>query len=300
MVRITPIDYAMTAGVGFGFTRYSVWFQKPANAFQAGYTSGFDSMVLGEYQALSKDQALANQQLLHLWERGGNAVHAMQWPASHDRGYNETMTGAIRNLLEHHDAPRTVVTGGVSQIKAVQRGEQLFNLAAIGVGPNKRGLLKSLREDGRWEGSVYAVPFRTAIAVQELETRIDARGSGVQTLSVGPLADLEAGEQIVLQFTASDSRNGTAEFSVRHEAGGTLPGTSQTLALSADNKSYRFVLRAQLPADGCMLSVNLPASAQIKQIHAQRETEQVARPHRGIHTGVPHQGGMTFDLLPDA
>jgi hypothetical protein len=290
----------MTAGVGFGFTRYSVWFQKPSNAFQAGYTSGFDSMVLGEYQALTKDQALANQQLLHLWERGGNAVHAMKWPASHDRGYNDTMAGAIRNLLKHHDTPRTVVTGGVSQIKAVQRGELQFNLAAIGVGPNKRGLLKSLREDGSWEGSVYAVPFRTAIAVQEMETRIDARGSGVQTLSVGPIGELEAGEQIVLEFTASHAGNGVLDFSIRHEAGGILSGTSQTLALSSDDKSYRFVLRAQLPADGCILSVNLPASAQIKQAQAQRETEQVARPHRGSHTGVPHQGGVTFDLLPDA
>jgi len=295
--RITPIDYALTAGVGFGFTRYSVWFKKPNYAFKAGYSSGFDSMVFGEYQALTGDQDLANEQLLHVWERGGNAIHAMKWPDSHDKGFNETMTGAIRNLLENHDEPRTAVTGGVGQVKPFEVENRRFNVAAIGTAPNKRGLLKSLRADGSWEGSVYAVPFRTAITVRPLATDISRNDRGVSVLELEPLDGLEGGEQVVLTFNADASRVGEMRFRVRHTDGGFLPGYDQIVDATVGSRAYRFIFRSQMPAEGLILSLEIPDGFQPRDILAQRQTEEVARPHRDDHEGIPHLGGLNFDLL---
>ncbi|MGZ0709711.1 hypothetical protein ACWPKO_15385 [Coraliomargarita sp. W4R53] len=295
--RITPIDYALTAGVGFGFTRYSVWFKKPSYAFKAGFSSGFDSMVLGEYQALTADQNLANEQLVHIWERGGNSVHAMLWPASHDKGFNQTMTEAIRNLLKNHDEPRTVVTGGVGQVKPVDVGGRRLNVAALGTTSNKRGLLKSLKADGSWEGSVYAVPFRTSISVEALETKLTRNEEGLNVLELGPLDRLDGGEQVVLSFRAKSTRPSQIRFRIRHEGGGYLPGYDQFVRVGTQAHAYRWVLRTQLPADGLVLSVELADGVQVSDEEAQRQVEEVARPHRDDHEGIPHQGGVTFDLL---
>ncbi|HAV13030.1 MAG TPA: hypothetical protein DCX06_06000, partial [Opitutae bacterium] len=299
MTRITPIDYALTAGVGFGFTRYSVWFKKPAYALKAGYSSGFDSMVMGEYQALTSDQKLANEQLVHVWEKGGNAIHAMKWPESHDKGFNETMTQAIRNLLEKHDTPRTVVTGGVGQIKAFSNGERRFNIASLGTGADKRGLIKSLKEDGSWEGSVYAVPFRTAVSVKPIEVGMTSRIGVGNVLELSPVKSIEGGEQIVLTFMASSTMGqATLQFNVYHELGGMLPGYEQAITVGEKVKQYRFVLSAQLPADDLVVSLSVPSNVRISEASAQRETEEVARPHRDDHEGIPHQGGVSFDILP--
>jgi hypothetical protein len=298
MVRITPIDYALTSGVGFGFTRFTVWFNKPNYAFKAGFSSGFDSITFGEYQALTSDQDLANEQLIHVWEKGANAIHAMKWPDSHDRGFNKTMRGAIENLVENYDRPRTAVTGGISQIKPYIHEDRRFNIAAIGQGANKRGLLKSLREDGTWEGSVYTVPFRTAITVQALKVESRISEKGLRVLEVGPLKGLESGEQVVIHFIAKSSTSSALRFDLRHQTGGPLPGYGQVVAVGAEPRDYRFVLRTQLPADGLVLCIELPDGVVVEDATAQRETEEVARPHRDDHEGVPHQGGVAFDLLP--
>jgi len=297
IVRITPIDYALTSGVGFGFTRFTVWFNKPNYAFKAGFTSGFDSITFGEYQALTADQDLANEQLVHVWEKGGNAIHAMKWPDSHDRGFNETMRGAIENLLSDYDKPRTTVTGGISKIKPFILYDRRFNIAAIGQGPNKRGLLKSLREDGTWEGSVYAVPFRTAISVQTLPTDYKTNVAGVRVLEVGPLTELEGGEQVVVKFTARCSGVSAVRFNVRHTSGGQLPGFEQVLEVGEELRAFRCVLRSQLPVDDLVISIEVPAGVHLDDVVAQRQTQKVARPHRDDHEGIPHQGGVTFDIL---
>jgi hypothetical protein len=274
-----------------------VWFNKPHNAFKAGFTSGFDSITFGEYQALTADQDLANEQLIHVWKKGGNAIHAMNWPASHDRGFNQTMKGAIEHLLENYDKPRTVVTGGISKIKDYEANGHSLNVAAIGQGDSKRGLLKSLRADGSWEGSVYAVPFRTVISTRDLQVT-DARDFvGARVLETEPILGIEGGEQFVAQFQGSSARGGEIRFRLRHRDGGYLPGYDQIIKATASSRAYRFVLRSQMPADGLILSMEIPNDFQPRNISAQRQTEEVARPHRDDHEGIPHQGGMNFDLL---
>ncbi|TVP75165.1 MAG: hypothetical protein EA353_14475 [Puniceicoccaceae bacterium] len=299
MPRITPIDYALAAGVGFGFTRYSVWFRRQNNAFKAAYTSGFDSIVMGEYQALTGNQRDANEQLIYVWENGVSAIHAMKWPASHDKGFNATMTGAIQHLLDHYDRPRSTVTGGVGQVKAFIDGERRFNIAAIGTGAGKRGLLKSLWADGTWEGSVYAVPFRTALKIESLAARTVRRPDGASAVEVGPLRKIDGGEQMILVIRGrSVAEDQVLRFNVRHAAGGFLPGYDAAVPTRLEIREYRFVLRTQLPADELILSVTLPDGFRVDSTEARRETEAIARPHLDQHTGQPHEGGVTFDWFP--
>ncbi|TVP74817.1 MAG: hypothetical protein EA353_14955, partial [Puniceicoccaceae bacterium] len=241
----------------------------------------------------------ANEQLVYVWKNGVSAIHAMKWPASHDRGFNQTMTGAIQHLLDHYDRPRSTVTGGVGQVKAFTDGERRFNLAAIGTGEGKRGLLKSLRADGTWEGSVYAVPFRTVVTIKSLNARTVRRPDGGSAVEVGPLRRIDGGEQIVLVINGrSVAEDQVLRFNVRHASGGFLPGYDAVVKTRLESREYRFVLRTQLPADELFLSVSLPEGFRIDSMQARRETEAMARPHLDQHTGQPHQGGFTFDWLP--
>ncbi len=299
--RITPIDYAMSAGVGFGYTRYGVWFEKDEQVQKAAKSSGFDSVVVGEYQALTPDQKLATAQLNYMFENGVVGINAMKWPqpAGGDK-FNPTMARAIEDLVAQ-DRPRPGVTGGVGQVVPWSDGTRRFDIAAIGTGPNRTGLIKSLDADGGWEGSVYAVPFRTAIALENLPVNRALTG-GEQRLGVGPLNQLEAGEQIELTLRTSSKIGGIAKFALRQQQpdgrlGPALSGTETELNISAGQRNLRLILRSQLPADGVVITLEMPNEIAVDEVVALRETEQIARVHRGVRTGERHRGGVTFAIL---
>ena len=301
--RITPIDYAMSAGVGFGYTRYGVWFQADAQIQKAAQTSGFDSVVMGEYQALTTDQNAATAQLKYLFESGVTGIHAMNWPGSGKSiQYNETMQKAIQDLLAN-DRPRPGVTGGVGQIVPFVSadGKRRFDVAAIGTGANNTGLLKSLKADGTWEGTVYAVPFRTAIAVEKLAIkRSDA--NGMQRLSVGPLDKLNNGEQIEFTLQIRAARAGVGKFALHQKRpdgnlSEPLSGTASDVEFGAGQRNVRLIVRSQLPTDNLVMTFDLPGEVQISQTLALRETERVARMQSGVLQGERHKGGVVFDVL---
>ena len=300
--RITPIDYAMSAGVGYGYTRYGVWFEKDEQVQKAAQTSGFDSTVVGEYQALTPEQKPATDQLQYMFDNGVVGINAMKWPkpAGGDK-FNPTMARAIEDLIAQ-DRPRPGVTGGVGQIVPFVEGTRRFDIAAIGTGPQRTGLLKSLRADGSWEGSVYAVPFRTAIHVEPLTTRQNVV-NGAQRLSVGPLDKLDGGEQIEITLRAQSAQGGVARFALcQMQPNGTLSeplsGTATDVTIGAGMRDVRLIVRSQLPADGIVITLDMPSDGTtIDEVMALRETEQIARPHRGNRSGQRHRGGVTFDVL---
>ena len=144
---------------------------------------------------------------------------------------------------------------------------------------------------------MYAVPFRTAISVQTLPTDYKTNVAGVRVLEVGPLTELEGGEQVVVKFTARSSGVSAVRFNVRHTSGGQLPGFEQVLEVGEELRAFRCVLRSQLPVDDLVISIEVPAGVHLDDVVAQRQTQKVARPHRDDHEGIPHQGGVTFDIL---
>lgn len=298
--RYTPIDYAIDAGVGFGFTRYSVWYKRPNNILQGTFTSGFDSSVTGEYQALTPDYGEAYNQLKKLFDHGVMSVHCMRWPADFDNGYNATMDAAIGRLIAESDVPRPRQTGGVGMVRPYDDGARQFDIVVVGEGDGHRGLLKSIRADGSWEGSVYAVPFRTRIAVTEL-ARADRKTIRQGGHAAIALPEADSGMQFEVEFAASaQSGNAGVRFAVRNR-GAELPGLARSIPLDAEPSYYRIIFRTQTPVDG--LEIELRADGGdivLEEFLATHQVDQNINVRTGVFEGEPHRGGIVFDLLPVA
>jgi len=284
--RITPLDFALSAGTGYGWTRYGVWYKSPHNVAQGGWSSGHDNTIVGEYQALSTSDDDAAEQLRYLFDHGVMGIHAMGWDVER---YQETMTEAVRRLIAA-DRPRPGVTGGVGQVRAVTDGQRLYSLAAIGTGAERTGLLKSLTADGGWEGSVYVTPFKAHVAIEPLAAAEAVSLPWTTTLLDG----FDGGSQLELTATAA---GGTLVLEVL--AGDQpLPGLTVRLPLATAPKAIRWTHRCQLPADGLRLRLRAEGVVTVRDLAVVRETARIAHLHRGIMDGRRHAGGVTFDTLP--
>lgn len=301
--RFTPVDYTLQAGVGFGFTRYGVFFKRPTNMLRGAATSGFRSIVMGEYQALTPDAGLAAEQLNHVFENGVTAINAMNWPAAADKGFNATMRSAIEGLLENQ-RPRPGLAGGTARNHPLP--DRRADVAVIGTGASRTGLLKSLDGRGRWEGSVYSVPFRSRIEGVELRGRSGRSGGGGE-LHRFELETFDGAMQAEIVFEGAGARaeagagsepSGEVVFRVER-SGEALPGLTARVPAGPERRSYRFVVRNQLPADGLEIVVELPPGFRAEErVRGELFVDQVARLHRGVMEGEAHRGSLEFDVLP--
>jgi hypothetical protein len=293
--RITPVDYMLNAGVGYGFTRYGVWYKKDHDALQDAHRSGFDMISIGEYQALHPDADVAYQQLRFIFENGGYGVHCMNWPAGYDKGYNLAMTAAAKRLVEK-EAPRPGMTGGVGQVRSVGTGDQAFHIACLGTGPEHTGLLKSLRKDGSWEGSVYVVPFHAHVEVERLPVTAQQVSVG-QPVTIGPLEGLDSGSQVEVSFWAQAPAETKLGFRVERD-GRPLPGMADAVTVGTQWRFCRFVLRVQLPVDktGLVLTTD-EAQVSLRDFTVTRQTERTPKLTTGKLDGQAHRGSVTFDVL---
>ncbi len=294
--RYTPIDYAKNVGVGYGFTRYSVWYEDRHNVMQGAHSSGFDQVVLGEYQALHPDNDVAYNQLRYIFDHGGYAVHCMTWPESYDNGFNASMEHALRRLVVE-DPRNPNQTGGVGQIKPFISDTDRYNIAQIGTGHHHTGLLKSLNADGTWEGSVYVVPFHAHVAISTIamhETDPNAYMSDV-------LPTLDSGCQLDIQFIAGAGAGASAFLEILRE-GVVLPGLSMVIPLPVEQQHHRVYFRTQVPVDDITVRLRFDGD-QIDfddtSFEVYLQEEQTVKLALNRLEGIRHQGGVTFDILPE-
>ena len=278
ITRITPIDYATTSGIGFGFTKFGTNYDKPqGNIIQAAKTSGFDSFTMGEFQPLTTDAEVAEKELRYVFNNGAKAIHPLYWGANHTGGKvssddelkNRTVYDAIQKLVSE-DPPRRGQAGGVGQVRPYESedGKHRFNIVSIGTGPKHRGLLKSVRNDGKMEGTIYSIPFHQHIKI----TKIDASG----TTEIGAISP---GSQIEL------AGQGETEIKILRY------GVELTDLRASLSGNYRYTLRFPERIDGISVSAShAPETATL-------QTPLAADIHAGVHQGKPHQGGISFDLL---
>lgn len=291
--RFTPMDYVMSAGVGMGFTRYSLWFRRENNVLEGVVSSGFDSIIMGEYQALVPDNDDAIAQLVHVFDNGIMSVHCMLWPKDFDQGYNASMDYALQYLLANHDRPRPGQTGGTGMARPFAGHGGPYDIGIVGAGEGRTGLLKSLDAQGDWQGAVYTVPFRTRIDREVLMHRAEPSAFD-EPLEFGPFEVLDGGEQITVHGILAGI--GALEFSVLHD-GIALPGLTHRIEADEDGKPFRITFR--VPHYARDLSVRLAPVGEGLALagDAELHTDRVTKVTRGIFQGVRHSGGLTFDIL---
>ncbi len=280
--RITPIDFALNAGTSYGFTRYGVWFESPHDALQDAHNAGFNMISLGEYQALTTDEETAYRQLRFIFQHGGYAVHCMHWPTEE---FNRTMRYAIRKLVENEE-PRPGVTGGVGCVRGVEDEGRRYLILSLG--REGTGLLKSVKEDGSWEGSVYVVPFHAHVEVEKVKWQ--RKGN---LFLMGPVDWLDSGCNLEVTFYARASLPSILTISVRRK-GRDLPGLREEIKLGREWKFYRFILRVQVPVED--IEIAIEGKAEVRDIDAVLEKEMTPKLWRGILTARPHKGGIRFDI----
>jgi hypothetical protein len=291
--RVTPIDWMLTAGTSYGFTRYSVWYKRERNCIQGAWSSGFGMVTLGEYSALATKNEDAYAQLRYLHEHGAMFIHCMWWPSKWEkgRGYNDTFKYALRRMAQE-DRPRLGVAGGVTMVRPYRAGERRFDIVAIGAGPDRTGLVKSVRADGSWEGSVYVAPFHAHVAIDTLVDRahVELHGAGYVTPE---LTGLTSGSQLETTFVADG--DGSLRVDLRH-AGHPLPNQRVELSLKA-GKRYRIIHRFQNRLGPARLVFSSKETSRLRDFLILRHRDCAARVREGEFSGIRHRGGVAFAIL---
>jgi len=297
--RITPIDWNLNAGLGFGFTRYGVWFNHPNSCVHGAQSSGFDAVVIGEYQSLTSDADLAFRQLEYLRDHGVQFIHCMNWPKSADRGYNAALAKALRRFVKA-DRPRPGQTGGVGQVRSARIGGRTAEIVSLGVGPEHTGLLKSVDANGRWDGAVYVTPFHAHVQVTPLRTPQSGVFREKPWTFFGPFSTVDAGD--VFEFAgaarAVDSAPSVLVFRVLHH-GTEIKALRVRVPVGRDWQRWRVLLRVQFSLESLRIEMAAAdgATGELRDVVAVREHEQTARIKRGVFEGKRHEGGVRFALL---
>ena len=291
--RVTPIDWMLTAGTSYGFTRYGVWYQRERNCIQGSWSSGFGMVTLGEYSALATTNEDAYGQLRYLHGHGAMFIHCMWWPSKWEkgRGYNDTFKYALRRLAEE-DRPRMGVTGGVSMVRPYRSGDRQFDIVALGTGPDRNGLIKSVRQDGSWEGSVYVAPFHAHVAIDTLCEEKEVV-LGQETWQSPELEGLTSGSQLETTFEATGV--GEVVVGLRHD-GQDLPGQAVRLNAVAGQRC-RVIHRFQNRYGRLRLTFAADARMDLRDLRIVRHRDCAARIREGEFAGKRHRGGVTFAVL---
>lgn len=293
--RITPIDWILSSGAGYGGTRYGLWYTNPTNWIQGALSSGQHMISVGEYNPASNDQAGATAQAQYLFDNGVNFVGVMDG--------NVTVTKNSYLALQNPNLPRPGTVGGIGQVRAIPN---LYNIACVGTDDNRAGLLKSLNADGSWEGTVYVSPFHAHISITPIGSEEQDFHLTTSDYTSGPITGLMSGDQLEVKFRAKTAdANGKFTLTVLHD-GVELTRFRQIIDVGSDWGFYRYVVQLQSQMDGVTVLINSgekntptedAQDIEIEKFSLLLHKEQVARIEYGVTSGTPHTGAVTFDVL---
>ncbi len=291
--RVSPIDWLLTTGAGFGYSRYGTFYEREENIGQGAHSSGYDGMLIGEYASLNASPEKALGQLLYLRDRGVSSLHVMWWPDWLDKGYNDAQHQALEQMLADHDTPKPGLAGGIGQLRPYEAAG--YDIASLGTGEAHTGLLKSIRADGSFEGSVYTVPFHAHVGIEQV--------AAAETLSVGPkvqtLASCEEARQgcvVEIGFRV-DSLADCDALQIETS----LPQSAVALTELAGGQQIRVVYKIPVILED-VLEVSISTdqgTAKLSQIRVIQHQDQAINLTKGIMSGQRHRGGVTFDILQE-
>jgi hypothetical protein len=293
--RISPIDWLLTTGAGFGFSRYGTYYDREHNIGQGAYSSGFDNMLVGEYASLNASHPKSLEQLLYLRDHGVSALHVMWWPSDLDKGYNQAQESALREMISKHDTPRKGLAGGISEIRPWRGQTKPFDIASLGTGPSHTGLLKSLRKDGSFEGTVYAVPFHAHVNIEVLNEQ-KKTDLNAQPQELATIPHTRPGSIVEVSFRVLEETDSLLiDFTHR---GVKLSDKSIRLEQIKAGQQVRLVYKIPLLMDEIKLLASSDKNIEIKDLLVVHHQDQVINLAKKIMTGKRHQGGITFACLP--
>ena len=304
--RLTPIDVVLTCGTAYGGTRYGNLGRK-GNFLTNAHAMGHSNITLGEYGSLYENGKAAYNQLKNLWNNGLRMVHHITFNDAQANAEKE----AIRMMMEDNE-PRPGYTGGTSGSVNVLQDGKSYHIVQIGAGSDSKstGLLKSIDSTGRWEGTVYLVPFHTkinSVTVDALSAPVEGKEN---TYSTGKLDAIKNADQLEITFAARKDGETRAwvTLEVFHE-GCLINDSSTTYELTNNMTPYRYVLSNQLYQSGLEVVITFHTEKNdgsmegitVENLYGTLQTEHAGFTYyNGRETAglcKAHVGGVTFDLL---
>lgn len=303
--RITPIDVVLTCGTAYGGTRYGQ-FTGGSNFIQFANRSGQWGISIGEYCSMDEGNGTAAfKQLQYLWEHGVRVIH--QLPFNDKQAENEAM--AIQKLAELNK-PRPGYTGGTTTAMGIVQAGKNYTIIQMGEGADSdnEGLLKSVTADGKWEGTVYIVPFHAHVNVTAIEAlNVPVEGK-TNVYSTGTLAYLKNSDIVELTLKASYAGEGKAYVTFEvYNQGYLMPASVVTYEIGATTTPYRYVLSNQIYIDGAEVRVTFhteggnDADIHVTDLKGTLQKDAVSikffEGQKGYKNAHSHNGGVTFDII---
>ena len=304
--RLTPIDIVLTCGTAYGGTRYGNLARKN-NFLVNAHNMGHSNITLGEYSSLYENGQQAYAQLKVLWENGLRMVHFITFNDNQANAEKE----AIEMLMADNE-PRPGYTGGTTGAIGVNQNGKQYSIVQIGAGSDSdsTGLLKSIDAAGKWEGTVYLVPFHTkqeSTAIEALNTPAE----GTQNVfTTGQLDAIKNADQVEITFAAKKSGEGRAWVVIEtYHKGCLVADSTATYELTDTLTPYRYVLSNQLYESGLEVKITFHTEAgdgsmdaiTVENLYGTLQTEHASFSYydgnKAYRLSKAHVGGVTFDLL---
>ena len=304
--RLTPIDVVLTCGTAYGGTRYGNLSLK-SNFLVNAHNMGHSNISLGEYGSLYENGKTAYNQLKNLWKNGLRMVHHITF---NDK-QAQAEADAIKMLMEDNE-PRPGYTGGTTGALTVIQNGKPYTIVQIGAGSDSdsTGLLKSITADGKWEGTVYLVPFHTkqeSAAIDALNTPTEGTAN---RFSTGDLKEMKNADQAEITFAARKTCEGRAWVTIEvYHKGCLVDGSATVYELTDTLTPYRYVLSNQIYDSGLEVVVTFHSEANdgsmegivVENLYGTLQTEAAGFSYyhgsKAYRMSKAHEGGITFDLL---
>lgn len=297
--RITPVDWFLTAGTGFGYTRYGLWYENKRNMAQGAWSSGFDDYFNGEYTSKTGDERKAWEQLKYGVERGMKGANVMAWPDPKHIGLNTTMMSALKRLhKEYGNRPIPGLAGGISDVRAYKGASGTYDIAALGCTEKNTGLLKSVRADGNFEGTVYVVPFHSHVDIKTLVDKT-SHTVGAKPVRLCNLKKIRQGCVVEITFTVPEGAAGEVEVQLLRN-NKTLAGQGTVVKDLAAGKRVRILYKFPIIMNDVSIAlVSRKGTVRVENMTVYRHQDMALNLTSDIWKGRRHKGGVTFDVIPE-
>ena len=264
---------------------------------------GIEKNVLGMVTK-TQDEANTNAYtyLKSHWNNGARFAHIICTSTS----YKEAEIHAFKSLYDENQ-PRPGYTGGTTNSVSVGVAGKQYTIVQIG-NSSKTGLLKSIDANGKWEGTVYLVPFHTKVNSSVIDMTQTAN-----VFSTGALSYMKNSDQVEITFAAAKVGDVNAQVVIEvYNNGGLMADSTTIYTLTNDMRAYRFVLSNQLYDNGGLevkITFNVEGiddeiamrSIVYQNMYATCQTEVASYAYfEGVQeykSSQAHKGGVTFDIL---